>query len=111
MAATQTSFKSESPNTLIESGAIALAQACAALVHIRRGMKIRTHEGTVAGHVAALMVDGHSEKVTHLVLSRPCQLFEYRLVPIRLISAVVEEEILLSLSPSVLDSLPRWHNA
>lgn len=111
MAATQTSFTSESPNSLIEGGAIALTPACAVVAHVHRGMTMCTREGTVAGHVAALMVDGQGEEVTHLVLSRPCQLPEYRLVPIRLIRAVVEEEIFLSFSPSILDSLPRWHNA
>jgi len=109
MSATQASFTSESPNTLIESGAIELAQASAALVQVRRGMTILTGEGIIAGHVAALMVDGRSEKVTHLVLSRPCQAPEYRLVSIPLIAAVDDGEIRLNFFQAVLEELPIWH--
>ena len=109
MSATQTSFTPEAPNTLLESGAIALAQVCAAFVMVRRGMTMRTREGTVAGHVAALMFDGRSEKVTHLVLSCPRQGMEYRLIPISLIDAVDDCEIRLNFFQPILEELPIWH--
>ncbi len=68
-----------------------------------------TSDGQTAGHVAAVVTDGPSGKVTHVVLGHLRQIPEYRLTPIALIETVADEKVLLRIMQSVVESLPIWH--
>jgi len=103
------SAKNDQPQTLMESGSIAFNQAHDSPVEVRRGMAVLTSEGETTGHVAAVVVDGRSGKVTHLVLGRSCRRLDYCLVPTVLIETVGDEEILLRIVHPVIENLPAWH--
>lgn len=105
------STRDDLPQTLMESGWIELDPVHHIPVVVRRGMTVLTNEGCTAGHVAAVVMDSCSGKVTHLVLGRLIQTLEYRLASIDLIEAVDKEEILLRIFHPVEESLPIWHGA
>jgi sporulation protein YlmC with PRC-barrel domain len=73
---------------------------------VMRGMTILTKEGREAGQVAAVVVDSHSQVVTHLVLGRLRPALEYRLVPADLIEQVNAETVSLSILGQAVESLP-----
>lgn len=104
------SARDDLSQTLMESGAVELDPMRHIPVAVRRGMTVLTNEGCTAGHVAAVVVDSRSGKVTHLVLGRLIQTLEYRLAPIDLIAAVDKEEVLLRICHPIAESLPIWHD-
>ena len=63
------------------------------------------------GRVAAVIIDKHDQKVTHILLIRLSQMPEYRLVPISIIEQVHEEKVLLRIFNPVVNSLPTWHES
>ena len=69
-------------------------------------MTILTRERQEAGKVAAVVVDNDSQKVTHILLTRPRQMPDYRLVPVTLIEQVDEETVLLEICNQAMESLP-----
>lgn len=75
-------------------------------VEVARGMTIRTSEGREAGQVAAVVVDSHSQAVTHVVLGRLRPALDYRLVPVDLIEQVNAETVSLSILNQAVESLP-----
>ena len=94
---------------LTVSGAICPTQESTVFVEVRRGMTILTSEGDEAGKVAAVIVDKHEKRVTHILLSRPSNRPEYRLVPLVLIVQVHEEQVRLCIFSQVVNTLPIWH--
>jgi len=91
---------------LFERGLIYLGQGYRLPVEVTRGMAILTSEGHEAGKVAAVIVDNDSQKVTHILLTRPRQVPDYRLVPVILIEQVDEETVLLEICNQAIESLP-----
>lgn len=91
---------------LFERGLVCLRQEHCLPVEVTRGMAILTSEGQEAGKVAAVIVDNDSQKVTHILLTRPRQVPDYRLVPVTLIEQVDEEIVLLEICGQAIESLP-----
>jgi len=69
-------------------------------------MSILTREGWEAGKVAAVVVDNDSQNVSHVLLTRPRHVPDYRLVPVTLIERVDEESVLLEICNQAIESLP-----
>ena len=96
---------------LIVSGVLDPQQAGGGAVDICRGMIILTSEGHEAGRVAAVIIEREGQHVTHILLTRPSQLPEYRLVPIELVEQVHEEMVRLCILSTVVNTLPLWHGS
>jgi hypothetical protein len=79
-------------------------------IEIHRGMKILTTEGEVAGMVAGVIHNRTPHKAEYILLSRPSQQLEYRMVPVELIQQVSRETVLLHIAAPVISTLLRWHN-
>ncbi len=93
-----------SSSRLFERGLVCLAPENSP-VEVSRGMVILTREGWAAGKVAAVVVDGHPQQVTHLLLVRPHLVSDYRLVPVSLIEEVKEEGVSLGISGEAIETL------
>ena len=91
---------------LFERGLISLAQKQYQLpVEVSRGMTILTSERWEAGKVAAVVVDNDSQKVTHVLLTRPRLSPDYRLIPVKLIKQVDENTVLLDICGQAIETL------
>jgi hypothetical protein len=75
-------------------------------VEVSRGMLILTQEGWEAGMVAAVVVEDHSQQVTHLLLVRPHPVSDYHLVSVGLIERVSQDAVWLHLHHDAIESLP-----
>ena len=91
---------------LFESGSICPEQENGLPTKVSRGMIILTSDGQEAGKVAAVVVDNDSQKVSHILLTRPRLVPEYRLVPLNLIEQVDEDTVLLEICGQAIESLP-----
>jgi hypothetical protein len=96
---------------LVVSGSIYPDQENNIAVEVRRGMIILTNEGREAGRVAAVIIEGQDQQVTHILLSRLSQSPEYRLVPISIVEQVYEEKVRLHIFNQAVNSLPTWHGS
>jgi len=79
-------------------------------IEVHRGMEILTTEGKVAGMVAGVIHNRSPHKAEYILLSRPVQQLEYRMVPVELIQQVNMERILLHISGPMVSTLHPWHN-
>ena len=79
-------------------------------VEIHRGMKILTTEGEIAGVVAGVLHNRTPHQAEYILLSRPSQQLEYRMVPVELIQQVSQENVLLHIAAPVVNTLHPWHN-
>jgi sporulation protein YlmC with PRC-barrel domain len=93
---------------LFVSGLIYLVDGGEVAAEIRRGMTILTTEGEVAGTVAGVVNNIEPQQVKYILLSRPSQQIEYRLVPIELVQQVSEETVSLHILAALLNTLPPW---
>lgn len=91
---------------LFVEGHIPLAGPESEPVEIRRGMIVMSREGSEAGQVAALVVDGDSLAVTHVLLVRWRAGLDYRLLPVGLVAAVNDGVVRLAISDAAIDKLP-----
>lgn len=106
MSPKNNSVTSNQSQRLFESGSTCPEQENGLPVNVSRGMTILTNEGWEAGKVAAVVVDSDSQTVTHLLLTRPRLVPEYRLVPVNLIEQVDEQVVLLEICSQAIESLP-----
>jgi len=90
---------------LFERGLVCLGQEHRLPVEVTRGMAILTSERQEAGKVAAVIVDKDSQKVTHVLLTRPRLTPDYRLVPVKLIEEVDENTVLLDICSQGIETL------
>ena len=103
----QNSVQSDSPvQRLFERGEIGLTGEHCSYNEVSRGMLILTHEGQDAGRVAAVVVDGNSQQVTHILLKHNYLVPAYRLVPIDLIEYISQQVILLHINRETVADLP-----
>lgn len=91
---------------LFEHGPVYLEQKDSPPLEIRRGMAILTKDRQQAGWVAAVMLDGDSQIVTHILLAHLHLIPDYRLVPICLIEQVSQETVLLHIDSEAVERLP-----
>jgi hypothetical protein len=77
---------------------------------IHRGMTILTTEGEVAGMVAGVIHNRAPHRAEYVLLSRPSQQLEYRMVPVELIQQVNKEAVLLHIAAPLVNTLRPWHN-
>jgi sporulation protein YlmC with PRC-barrel domain len=96
---------------LMESGLIRPVLGSEVPMEVRRGMAIRTSEGREVGRVAAVVIDGPTREVTHIILGRRPQTVEYRLVPIGLVEEVATEAVVLGILNPLVEELPEYHGA
>jgi hypothetical protein len=91
---------------LMVSGQVPLGpQRCLAELH--RGMLVLTQEKLDAGIVAALLLNCHSQQITHLLLSHVPPTAVYRLAPVSLIDRVDGQRIWLRAPMEAIEKLPR----
>jgi hypothetical protein len=93
---------------LLVSGLLYPTDGANAAVEIRRGMVILTTEGEVAGIVAGVINNREPQQMQYILLSRPSQQLEYRMVPIDLVQQVSEETVSLRLLAALVSTLPPW---
>jgi hypothetical protein len=79
-------------------------------VEIHRGMKILTTEGEVAGVVVGVIHNKTPHRAEYILLSRPSQQLEYRMVPVELIQQINRESVLLHIAAPLVNTLRPWHN-
>ena len=91
---------------LFESGPVYSEQKDSSPVEIRRGMTILTQDERAAGRVAAVILDGDSQNVTHILLAYLHLTPDYRLIPINFIKQVSQETVLLHIDSEAIEHLP-----
>lgn len=77
-------------------------------VEVKRGMIVKSSEGSVVGQVAAIVVNAREEEPTHFLLTRLTARPDYRLVPLDLIQEVRAETLLLSVDSAGVIRLRHW---
>jgi hypothetical protein len=81
----------------------------AAVVGIRRGMKITSSEGREAGKVAGVAIRQDSRKAVCLILSHLPEEACYQSLPVGWIERVEGETIVLNASFESILATPGWH--
>jgi hypothetical protein len=76
-------------------------------VEVERGMVIIGRDGPEAGVVAAVVVDCHSQKGSHILLGQVPPTADYRLIPLNLIDRIDGETVWLRASSEEIEELPR----
>jgi len=76
-------------------------------VQVQRGMMILGQDEQAAGVVAAVVLDCHSQRVTHILLGHLPPTTEYRLVPLKLIGRLDGETVWLRASSEEIEKLPQ----
>ena len=94
---------------LMVNAFLCLEPNCGFSVEVRRGMLIRSQEGTEAGKVAAVVTNAGDQHAEGVLLSRLPEVVGYWFISIKDIKAIVGEEVWLCLQTSAIESLPRWH--
>jgi hypothetical protein len=97
------------PYELFVSGLVPAVAGGEVGVEIRRGMTILTTEGEMVGTVAGVIKDTEPQEVKYILLSRPSQYIEYRMVPVELIQQISEETVSLHILAALVNTLPPWH--
>jgi hypothetical protein len=75
-------------------------------VEVQRGMMIMGQDKQEAGMVAAVVLDCHSQKGTHLLLGHLPPTSDYRLIPLNLIDRIDGETVWLRASFEEIEKLP-----
>ncbi len=75
-------------------------------VELRRGMAILLQDEYAAGVVAAIVLDCHSQEVTHILFGHVPPTSDYRLIPLLLIDRVDRETVWLRASAADIEKLP-----
>ncbi|MEW5987229.1 MAG: hypothetical protein AB1791_11385 [Chloroflexota bacterium] len=94
---------------LMVSGRLCLEPRDGVAVEVRRGMPILAQDQTEVGAVAAVVMDGRSQKVTHLLLGHLPPTAAYHLLPVSLIDRIDTETIWLRASTREVEKLPIHH--
>jgi hypothetical protein len=106
----QDSQSGESIHQLMVEGFVCPENSCKLSGEIRRGMPILSRDGLEVGKVAAIVINGGNHKATHVLLSRLPQEIGYWLVSLDIIAGISEQGVQLSVSETVVESLPEWHS-
>jgi uncharacterized protein YrrD len=80
-------------------------------VALKEGAKVLSVDGDHVGHVEAILTDAETDRATHILISKGLFLKETKLVPTTWISSVLEDEIHLLVSSSLLSDLPAYEPA
>jgi hypothetical protein len=99
--------KADAPDKLLVSSWIQLEASGSAPIEVRREMALLGRDGAALGTVAAVVVDGHMQAATHLLLAWRHPELEYRLIPLPLIERVEGQAIRLRISGLDVSRLPR----
>lgn len=94
---------------LMVSGYVCSHPGCALTTEIRRGMSVRSNQGIEVGKVTAAVLDDNQKPATHLIFDRLPAHQGYWMVPVDLIAGVEDEQLMLSIPVSAIDTLPVWH--
>lgn len=97
---------SQTGQKLMVSGHLFLEPRSGILVEVRRGMRILTQDQTEVGAVAAIVMDGRSQDITHLLLGHLPPTAAYHLLPLNLIDRIEAETIWLRASTADVEKLP-----
>jgi uncharacterized protein YrrD len=77
-------------------------------VPLKEGVDVISSDGKHVGHVEELFVDEESKKATHFLISRGLFFKDHKLVPANWIETVTDDQVQLSVSSQVLESLPAY---
>ena len=77
-------------------------------VALKEGAKVLSVNGDHVGHVEAVLTDVETDRATHLLISKGLLLKETKLIPTTWISTVLEDEVHLVVSSSLLSDLPAY---
>lgn len=75
-------------------------------VEVERGMPILAQDGTGAGAVAAVVMDRHCHRVTHVLLGHVPPTAVYRLAPVSLIERIDGKTLWLRALTEEIEKLP-----
>ncbi len=75
-------------------------------IELQRGMAILLQDEYAAGVVAAIVLDCHSQEVTHILLGHVPPTSDYRLIPLPLIERIDRETVWLRASLADIEKLP-----
>lgn len=92
---------------LFESGLLYPVDGNPVVVH--RGMTILNVYGEAMGMVAGVIKSRYSQYLKYILLSRPSQKIEHRVIAISLIQQVSEETVVLQIPSVLVNTLPHWH--
>lgn len=106
----QSGDSKELAQKIMVHGFICFESSCALSLEVRRGMTILSKEELEVGQVAAVVLDGNTQKATHILLGRLPETRGYWMVPVDLISEVRDDIVLLGISADVMDKLPLWRS-
>jgi hypothetical protein len=106
----QDSQSGESIHQLMVKGFVCPENSCRLSGEIRRGMPILSKDGLDVGKVAAIVLNGEDHQATHVLLSRLPQESGYWLVSLDMIAGISEQGVRLSVSETMVKSLPEWHS-
>ncbi len=98
----------QEPEELWVSGPLKLLTGSAGVV--TRGMAVTACDGCEVGYVAAVALDRAAGQVAFLLLARPRQKLEYRVVPASLVEEVRGEVVRLALECELLEQLVVWRS-
>lgn len=90
---------------LMVCGRLHLARPDNSVMELRRGMAVKTREGREAGLIAAVILDETSQTISHVLLCHLPVTSDYRLIPVNLITQVVDEAIYLNIARDAIDTL------
>jgi hypothetical protein len=91
---------------LLVSGRVQLEPQCCS-AELQRVMLVLTQEGLDAGIAAALVMNGRSQQITHILLSHVPPSAVYRLAPVSLIDRIDGQRIWLRAPMEAIERLPR----
>ena len=106
----QGSGLTEAGQKLMVHGFVCPESSCALSIEVSRGMSILSNEGFDVGHVAAVILDSHTQKATHILLCRLPERRGYWMIPVDLISEVQDGIVRLSIPGNVVGALPLWQS-
>ena len=97
-----------SPRKLMVTAFVCSETGCEFSGQVRRGMSIISGDSLEVGKVAAIVLEGYSQKATHLLLSRLPQESGYWLVPLGSVTGITSQGVQLSTSKKGVEAFPKW---
>lgn len=108
--ASQDNCLTEAAQKLMVHGYVCPESSCALSIEVSRGMRILSQEGGDVGQVAAVILDGNTQRATHILLCRLPEMRGYWMVPVYLISEVHDDVVRIAIPGKVVDTLLLWRS-
>ena len=79
-------------------------------VAVEKGAEVLSVDGDVVGHIESFIVDGQSHLATHVIISQGLLVKNRKLLPISWFSVLGEDQLRLSVSNHLLETLPDYED-